>query len=56
MAPCLSPFRSWYNTIPAVTAPCVPNILEFGEIPKFSGLAEQAGESNNKYTVNGIFM
>ena len=30
--------------------------FEFGEIEKFSRLAEQAGESNNKYTVNCIFV
>ena len=31
------------------------NMVEFGEIPKFSRVAEQAGELNNKYTVNCIF-
>ena len=30
--------------------------IEFGEIQKFSRLAKQAGESNNKYTVNCIFV
>ena len=30
--------------------------LQFGEIQKFSRLAGQAGESNNKYTVNCIFV
>ena len=30
--------------------------IEFGKIQKFSRLAEQAGESNNKYTVNYIFV
>ena len=30
--------------------------FEFGEIQKFSRLAEQTGESNNKYTVNCIFV
>ena len=31
-------------------------IIEFGEIQKFSRLAEQARNSNNKCTVNCIFM
>ena len=30
--------------------------IKFGEIQKFSRLAEQAGESNNKHTVNCIFV
>ena len=30
--------------------------FEFGGIQKFSRLAEQAGNSNNKHTVNCIFM
>ena len=30
--------------------------IEFGEIQKFSRLTEQAGESNNKYSVNCIFV
>ena len=30
--------------------------LEFGEVRKFSRLAEQPGELDNKYTVNCIFM
>ena len=30
--------------------------FEFGGIGMFSKLAEQAGNSNNKYTVNCIFM
>ena len=29
-------------------------VIEFGEIQKFSRLAEQAGNSNKKYTVNHI--
>ena len=30
--------------------------IEFGEIQKFGRLGEQAGESNNKYTINLIFV
>ena len=30
--------------------------IEFGKIQKFSGLAEQDGNSNNKYTGNCIFV
>ena len=30
--------------------------VEFGEIQKFSKLAEQAGNLSNKYTVNYIFL
>ena len=30
--------------------------IEFCEIQKFSRLAEQASEGNNKYTINCIFM
>ena len=30
--------------------------VEFGEIQKFSRLAERAGELNTKYTVNSIFV
>ena len=30
--------------------------IEFGEIQKFARLAEQAGESYNKYTANCIFV